>query len=169
MKNPVITRDDVHQNAPAQAGHRPLAVFHKLHNEMNKLFDDLGRGLTPWRHDDWREPFTECQAKVDLRDTGTEIVLTADVPGVELKDLDITATPHYVSISGEKKAEMEASEPGYYRMERDYGYFRRVIPLPCEIDRDRIDAVFKNGVLTVTMPKTKSAIENEHKIDVKAG
>ena len=168
MTNPVITREDVHPNTPTHEGHRPLAVFHKLHNEMNKLFDDFGRGLSPWRSG-WREPFTECQAKVDLKDTGTEIVLTADVPGVELKDLDIAATPHYVSISGEKRAEMEASEPGYYRMERDYGFFRRVIPLPCEIDRDKINAVFKNGVLTVTMPKTKEAIENEHKIVVKAG
>lgn len=167
MKNAILTKEDTRRNDTAILPHRSLSLYGKLRNEMNKLFDDFNHGFGLW-HSGWQESFLECQAKVDVKDVGNDIVISAEVPGVEMHDLDVTATPNYVSLAGEKKAEKEEKEKGFYRMEREYGYFRRVIPMPCEIDKDRVDAVFKNGVLTLTLPKSKAALQDERKVTVKA-
>lgn len=148
--------------------HHPLSLFQNLHSDINRLFDELSHGFGSLRPD-WHDAFSGLKIKVDIKSTANDIVVTAEVPGVEMEDLDIVATPNYVSISGEKRAEKEEKEKGLYRLEREYGYFRRVVPLPCEIEKEKADAVFKNGVLTLTMPKTKGALEEEHKVTVKAG
>ncbi len=149
------------------------SIFNSFRNEMNKLFDDFtfGRGFEFPHWPDlsgWTETPTK-EIKLDMKDAGTELVLTAEVPGVELGDMTLAITPHYLSLSGEKKAEKSEHEKEFYRMERSYGYFRRVVPLPCEVDKDRVDAVYKDGVLRITLPKTKEAITNEKKVNIKAG
>jgi len=88
---------------------------------------------------------------------------------MDLNDLMLAVTPHYLSLSGEKKNEESEHEKQHYRTERSYGFFRRVVPLPCEIDKNRVDAVYKDGVLRISLPKTKEAITEEKKISVKAG
>lgn len=168
MKNAVATKDETSRGSKSLQAHRPVAIFQKLHDDMDKLFEDFTAGFGLWRNL-LHEPTSECPLKMDVRDSGTEIIITAELPGVEMHDLDITATPHYVSIAGEKRAEHAEKDKGYYRVERDYGFFRRVLPMPCEIEKDRVDAVFRNGVLTVTLPKTKAALEQERKVTVKAG
>lgn len=168
MTNAVAKKDETRRTGSAVVPHHPLSVFHKLHNEMNKLFEEAGHGFGLW-HPDYQDPFSQCQAKVDVQDNGNDIVITAEIPGVEMNDLEITATPTYISLAGEKHAEKEEKKKGYYRMEREYGYFRRIVPLPCEIQNNNVDAVFKNGVLTLTLPKTAAALEAEKKVTVKAG
>jgi HSP20 family protein len=166
MKNAIATKEGT---STGQIAHQSTAsLAHRFHHELNRLFEDFTHGFGPF-HGDMKAPFSECEAKIDVKDAGHKIIVTCEAPGVELKDLEITATPNYVSIAGEKKAEKEEMEKGYYRMEREYGYFRRVVPMPCEIEKDKVEAVFKNGVLTLSLPKTQTSLEQEHKVTVKAG
>ena len=168
MSNTLIKKDETRQNGRSITPHEPLSLFHKLQTEVNKLFEDATHGMGLSSSIFHSSTFTGG-AKVDVKDGCHSIVVTAELPGVEMCDLDITATPNYVSIAGEKRAEKEENEKGYYHIERDYGYFRRVLPMPCEIESNQVDAVFKNGVLTITLPKTKAALEAEKKVTVKAG
>jgi HSP20 family protein len=148
--------------------HQPFSLVQKLQHEINKVFEDFGHGFGVWKGPD-KSTAAECLTKIDVKDCGDVLVVTAEVPGVEIGDLQITSTPHYLSIAGEKKSEKEGNEAGYYHMERQYGFFRRVIPMPSEIKEDKVDATFKNGVLTVTLPKTKAAIAAEQQISVRVG
>jgi HSP20 family protein len=166
MKTAVATREKTSNGHITP--HHPASLAHRFQHEMNKLFEDFTQGFGLF-HSDMKAPFSECEARIDVKDAEDRIIVTCEVPGVEMKDLEITATPNYVSIAGEKKVEKEETEKGYYRMEREYGYFRRVVPMPCEIEKDKVDAVFKNGVLTLSLPKTGAALAQQHKVTVKAG
>lgn len=108
-------------------------------------------------------------AKIDVKDTDTELVVTAELPGVELKDIEISLNDHSLSIKGEKKEEREEKDKGYYRMERTYGSFHRLLPLTCAVDKDKVSATAKNGVIKIVLPKLKETRASEKKIEVKAG
>jgi HSP20 family protein len=168
MKNVVATKEDTHHYGEAVVPHHDLSMLQKLHSEMNRVFDGFSQGLGLRRHY-WSEPFSGIDARVDVKDDGDKVVVTAEVPGVLMEDLEITATANYLSIAGEKKREKEEEKKGYYHMERQYGYFRRVVPLPCEIESDAVDAVFKDGVLTISLPKTQAALKNARQVTIKAG
>lgn len=90
---------------------------------------------------------------VDLRAEDKKYILTVEIPGVTEKDVTINVTDNAMTITGEKNQETETKEENYYRMERSYGSFQRVLTLPDDINQDNIQANFKNGVLTVTMPR----------------
>jgi HSP20 family protein len=173
MKNasPVLVKQETKQNDTAIAQRHPSSMFETLRNEMNRLFDDFGLGAPLWRQTGWPMPQQALgfETKIEVKDREKDFVITAEVPGVELQDLTLAATPHYISLSGEKKAQKSETDQGYYNMEREYGFFRRVIHMPCEIDRDHIDAEFANGILTLVIPKTKAALVDEKKITVKKG
>ena len=144
-----------------------LTPFTALQQEMNKLFDDLRGG---WgSHPVSFEQLGDFHAKVDIKDNDKDLVVSAELPGVEMKDISIALNQNSLVLKGEKKVEKEEKEKGYYRMERSYGSFYRAIPLPCEVERENIDAVYKDGVLTVTLPKSKETIKNQKQITVKAG
>ena len=104
--------------------------------------------------------------EVDLTETSKEIRLTADLPGREEKDLEVSFLDGAITVKGEKRQEHQEGEGGVYRCERQYGVFERTIPLPSEIDPDKVQASFKNGVLKVTLPKTKEAQPNRKMIPV---
>jgi HSP20 family protein len=160
--NPVIVKQGTEQNGLRVAPTSELPVFQALRSEMNRLFEDFGNGVITSQKG--------CVlTKLDIKDRGDAIIVTAEIPGVDLNDITLAATPHYISLSGEKRAQESEADQGYYRMEREYGYFRRVVHVPCEIDRDSIDAEFKNGVLTLVLPKTKSALAEGKKITVREG
>lgn len=168
MKNALETKEVTPHFGEAVLPHRDHSMLQKLQGEMNRVFDGFSQGLRLRSHNG-SESFTEIEAKVDVKDAGDKIVVTAEVPGVLMNELDITVTPQYLSIAGEKKREKEEERKGYYHMERQYGYFRRVVPLPCEIDSDAVDAVFKDGVLTIAMPKTQAELKNVRQVTIKAG
>ncbi len=94
---------------------------------------------------------------VDVIDREKEIVVKADLPGVDKKDVKIKIDPETISISGEIKKEKKEENETYYREERVYGSFSRVIPLPAEVDPEKAEAKFENGVLEITAPKVKPA------------
>lgn len=163
MKGLLPKKDDKKQNAGLVR--RSEVPFGSLQQEINRLFDDFGYGF----NNPWFEKMTDFQAKADVKETEKEIVVTVEVPGVDLKDIDISLTDDSITISGEKHEEKEQEEKGYYKMERSYGSFHRAIPLPCAIDRDKTDAVYKDGVLRISLPKCPETLKKEQKVTVKAG
>lgn len=165
MKGLLAKKDDKKQNAGLVR--RSEVPFGPLQQEINKLFDDFGYGLAFSRP--WFEQMTDFHAKTDVKETDKEIVVAVEVPGVDLKDIDISLTDDSIAISGEKQEEKEEEQKGYYRMERTYGSFHRVIPLPCAIDREKADAVYKDGVLRISLPKAPETLKKEKKVSVKAG
>lgn len=104
--------------------------------------------------------------QVDITDKDKEILVTAELPGIDEKDIDISLSKDRLTIRGEKKEEKENKGSGFYSMERSFGSFTRDIPLPCTIDTDKVEATYKKGVLTITLPKTPDAISACKKIPV---
>jgi HSP20 family protein len=102
---------------------------------------------------------------VDIKDKEGKIIVAADIPGVEKGDISINIRGDTLEISAEKREEKEEKEEGYIKRERSYKKFYRSVPLPTEVDKDKVDATFKNGVLQIVMPKI--AGEEVKKIEVK--
>ncbi len=144
----------------------PFASFQR---EMNKLFENFfgGVDLAPWASLERRAAAT-FTPRVDVSETDKEIKVSVELPGMDEKDIDVSLTRDTLTIKGEKKEEKEDKGKDYYRMERSYGSFTRGIPLPVEVDTDKVHATFKKGVLQVTLPKTAKAIQETKKISVKA-
>ena len=135
-----------------------------LHREVNRLFDDVFRGFGApslagiGRSLSW--------PNLELGETDKEVRITAELPGLEEKDVDITVEEGVLTLRGEKKSEIEDKDRGY--TERSYGRFERRIGIPRGVERDKASATFKNGVLTVTLPKSEAANENVRRIPVNA-
>jgi HSP20 family protein len=94
---------------------------------------------------------------VDIEDRDDTVVVSAELPGLDKKDFEVEVEADRLILRGEKKASKEKQEGNYYYSETSYGSFHRIIPLPTEVDRDKADATYKHGVLTVTLPKTEEA------------
>jgi len=138
--------------------------FSLLRREMDSLFDNFFRGFD-------LEPFESRMGafspKVDVTENDKEIKISAELPGMEEKDIDVSLQKDMLTIKGEKKEEKEDKGKDYYRMERSYGSFSRTIPLPVEVETDKVEAKFKKGVLSITLPKTAKAVSETKKIAVK--
>jgi HSP20 family protein len=105
---------------------------------------------------------------VDIYETENELVLKADLPDVDLKDIDVRVENQTLSISGERIFEKADTAKGYHRMERNYGRFTRSFAVPNSFDTEHIAADYKNGVLSVTLPKKEAAKPRQVKVEVKA-
>ncbi len=140
--------------------------FLSLQREMNRLFDSFFGDFSPVRLE---EGFGGYFPRVDVKETNKEVVVEAELPGLDEKDIDITVSDDVLTLRGEKRLEREESQGGFYRMERSYGSFYRDIPLPCEVQTDNVEAVFRKGVLTIHLPKKPEAQRRAKKIAVKAG
>ncbi|MCC7528219.1 MAG: Hsp20/alpha crystallin family protein [Candidatus Melainabacteria bacterium] len=140
--------------------------LYSLQEEMNRLFEDFTRGF---HKPLWMEPVSDFNARVDMKDSEKNVVVTAELPGVELKDIEVSLEDNSLVIRGEKRSEKEEKDKNFYRMERSYGSFYRVLPMPCAIEKDAIEASYKDGVLKVTLTKSKEAVSNGTKIQIKAG
>src|ERR1039457_708031 len=105
---------------------------------------------------------------VDIYETENELVLKADLPDVDLKDIDVRVENQTLTISGERKFEQKESTKGYHRIERSYGSFVRSFAVPNSFDTETIAAEFKNGVLSVSLHKKEAAKPRQVKVEVKA-
>ncbi len=139
--------------------------FTALQRQIDDLFDNFTRSLWHGRGEEQLLPGGPVP-DVDLVDEGNQLVLTAELPGIGAKDLDVTLRGDTLILSGEKKAEREVKEHDAYRLERSYGRIQRSIPLPCPVKEDKVKADFKDGVLTITMPKQENAVGASRKIPV---
>ncbi len=108
---------------------------------------------------------SDFEPKIDLYEKNNQIVVKADIPGIDEKDLSVELEGNVLTISGKKEEEKEVKERNYHRIERSYGSFCRSITLPDGIEADKISAEYKKGVLTVNIPKSKTT--ETKKIDVK--
>ena len=128
--------------------------FFALHREMNRMFDDVFRGfdLAPFGPTRALDGFGWPQ--IDIDETEKEVRITAELPGLDEKDVRLEIANGVLSISGEKKSESEDKARRF--SERYYGRFERRIPLE-DVDEDKVSAAFKNGVLTITVPKSTVA------------
>ena len=140
--------------------------FLTLHREMNRLFDEVWRGFgmpmaSFGRSTGW--------PTVDLTETDKEIRITAELPGLTEKDVDIVLTDDVLTLKGERKSESDRDENGIVFSERFFGQFQRVIPLPNEVDRDKVSASMKNGVLTIVLPKSETASPKAKRIPISSG
>jgi len=142
--------------------------FLALQQDMNSLFDEFtGRfNLAPFS--DFGNFGTTFQPRLNVSEGDKDIKVSAELPGLTEQDIEITLSGDRLTISGEKKVEKEDKRDNYYRKECSYGSFQRVIALPCEIEENKIDAVFKNGVLNISLPKTAQACQEKKRIAVKS-
>jgi HSP20 family protein len=144
----------------------PLVAFQR---EVDRLFDDLWRGFDVPLFGRPERMGGTVSPKIDISEKDDQIVVTAELPGLDEKDLEVTLTDNVLSIRGEKKLEKEEKERGYTYTERSYGRFERRIPLDVEVLSDKVAAAFKNGVLSVTLPKSPEAQKNVKHIPIGAG
>ncbi len=129
---------------------RPRNELARIHDEVDDLFRSF--------FGDWGTRFGRSNwPTLDIIEKGDNIEVTAEVPGCRGEDIDISVQGNILTISGEKKTTEERKEEGYYMQERSYGSFRRDVTLPCEINAEKIDATYKEGVLHLTLPKSEKA------------
>ena len=127
----------------------PFRDMVTLREKMNRLFEDVFTG----RGEDKELAASTWAPAVDIYETENELIMTAEVPGIEEKDIEIKIEDNTLSLRGERKFEKETKEENYHRIERSYGSFYRAFTLPNSIDPDRIQAEHENGVLKISMPK----------------
>jgi HSP20 family protein len=148
--------------------------FERFRREMDRLFDDFRSGF--WRGSLFdMAPFRRAEAAlrtmpaVDVAETDKAYEITAELPGLDEKNIEVKLANGVLSIKGEKQEEKEEKEKDYYRRERSFGSFERSFQVPDDVDEDKIAASFKNGILSVTLPKSAEAQKQAKKIEVKGG
>ncbi len=155
---------------------QPWRPFDNLRREVDRLFEDFDRDFwrMPFRRSVFdTEPFWRRQLKwggapaVDIVETDNTYELTADLPGMNQKNIEVKLAKGGLRIRGEKEEETEEKKKDYYLRERRIGSFERHFALPEDVDTDKIEASFTNGVLTVKLPKKPEAFKPEKTIEVK--
>ena len=173
-----VTKTPEATETKAPARHEEVvSPFDTLRREVDRLFDEF-------RPAGWRLPFRRPSAfeltwprmegwqvapAMDMVEKGNAFEITAELPGLDEKNVEIKLSNGNLTIKGEKKEEKEEREKEYYLSERRYGSFQRMFRVPEDVDTDKIEASFRNGVLTVTLPKSPAAKQSEKQISVKAG
>lgn len=150
---------------PAERGnyYDPFVAFRR---EVDRMFDDFfgtlgARGLEPW------SGWPAVSPTMDVTDTDKELVVTAELPGLDEKDFEVTLAGDVLTIRGEKKAESENRNGGAYYVERRFGSFSRSLRLPFAAGDDNVDATYDKGVLTIRIPKPAEVQRAVRRIEVK--
>lgn len=162
---------------PWRMGRRNLSVrgdeqnnpFVALQRQVSRLFDDFFSdfGLQPWKG--WTGLEGGFYPRMEVAETDKEITVTAELPGIEQKDIEIALSDGVLTLKGEKKQSSEERKDGAYYSERSFGAFTRSVTLPVEVDENKVEATYKDGVLKIRLPKTESQKARAKKIEVKAG
>lgn len=135
----------------------PVRGFQRLAEEMDRMFDDFGIGRR------WTEPLSRVTGmdawapEIDIFQKNNELTIRADLPGMKRDEVSVDITDDAITIQGERKRESEEEREGFYRSERSYGSFCRVIPLPEGAMTEQAKANFRDGVLEITMPAPPAA------------
>lgn len=162
--------------------YNPFTGVAQLHQQIDRMFDNMVRGfglpsLSSWGLGGFESPFFTAgtmgqngvmRPKVDIAANAKEYTVTVEVPGVEEKDVKLELSADgTLMIRGEKKQEKEEKESNFYRVERSYGSFQRVLSLPQDVEREQISAAFKQGVLTITLPRKAEAQTESRNIEIR--
>lgn len=143
---------------------QPFRELDTFRSRMNRLVDEMMHAepelpMLFQREGAWAPA-------IELKETENEIVLKAEVPGVDAKDLDVQVSEDAVSIAGTHQEEKRSEEKGVYRSELRYGQFQRIVPLPTTVNHQQAKAMFKDGIMTLTLPKAEAAQRKFVKVDV---
>jgi HSP20 family protein len=130
------------------------ATFRNFEDVVARMLSEP-RGARPW------------SPSVDILETENELVLKADLPDVKLEDIEVRVENQTLTLKGERKFEKDESAKGYHRIERNYGSFVRSFTVPTSVEAEKVAAQYKNGVLTVKLPKKEAAKPRQVKIEVK--
>jgi HSP20 family protein len=148
---------------------RPFADLTGWERDMERMMDNFfDRRMRPWWPERWfrTEGMLTSAPALDVYEEKDDLVIKAELPGMEKDNVEVSLTDHTLTIKGEKKKEDEVKEEKYYRSERSYGSFVRSLQLPTDVQADKIKASFKNGILEVRLPKTEEAKTKEIKVKV---
>ncbi|HET6969675.1 MAG TPA: Hsp20/alpha crystallin family protein [Phenylobacterium sp.] len=155
------------RSVPTGYGADPFSSFRR---EMDRLFEDFLTPATEGRSFGAAAGSTAMlRPDIDVEENEQAYVVSAELPGLSEQDIELNLHDNALTISGEKKSERKEEKAGRRYTERSFGRFERTIPFPAEVDSDRVDASFRNGVLTVTLPKNEKARDKTRRIEVRAG
>jgi HSP20 family protein len=154
---------------PVHSGENPIR---SLQTDVNRLFNDFFGDLAfpSWNRfagEGFAIPFSTKAPALDVRESETAYTVLAEVPGLAAKDVQVYTSDGCITLAGEKKEETETHEKGYWRQERSYGSFKRVVPMPADADIDSVAAEMKNGLLTLTVPKKTDDSAKSRKVDIR--
>lgn len=149
---------------PVSRGVNPVATFQ---DDINRLFQDYfgDTSVSSWLRG--REPGFSVNPAIDIAENEQNFIITAELPGIDPKDIQVSASEGYVTIKGEKQQQEKVEREGYFRQERSFGEFQRVVALPDTANLDKVDANFKHGVLTLHIPKKAGTQSKAHRIEIK--
>ncbi len=155
--------------APRSGNGGGIPSLFNLRDQFDRVFDSMVRGWpAPWRNAPRLDlGGFDFAPRVDTAETDTAYEVTAELPGVDEKDIKISLEDNVLCISGEKKAEREEKKKDYVVSERSYGSFKRAFTLPENVDAEKIAAKFDKGVLKLTMPKTAPSPAKRREIPIK--
>lgn len=137
----------------------PLREFETIHDRIQRYFDDFStHGL---------KVSDSFSPRIDISEEKNQINVTAEIPGVKKENIKITLQDNILAIEGEKKKETEQTEQNWYRSERVYGSFKRSFTLPTEVDSDKVQAKYENGILHITLQKLEAKVQSEKVIELK--
>lgn len=139
---------------------QPFSEMETLRTQMDRMFDAIA-GLE-------RESGNNWTPAIEIQDREDSLIVRAEIPGVEAKDIDIQVAREALSIAGEHRYEKKSEEKGFFRSELRYGSFQRTIPLPVAVENTQAQAEFKDGILKLTLPKAQEAKHKVVKIDLGA-
>jgi HSP20 family protein len=140
----------------------PFREFDRMRRDMDRFWDSFLEGGLRKR----TEEGGEWLPSLDVAETKNELVVKAEVPGMDAKDIDISLSDGVLTIKGEKKQEREEKEADYHLVERSYGSFTRFVQLPTDVQSEKISASYKNGILTIVLPKSEGTQKKEIKVKI---
>lgn len=155
------------KQVPVRREDKDFSDYATLYPDANRIFSNFFNSLSSFPVGSF-ENFDAFQPRVDVSETDKEVKLTAELPGMDENDIDVSVTRNAISIRGEKRREREENTNGYYKTERHYGSFHRVLPLPCDVDTENVEATFKNGVLHITLTKAEQVASQAKRITIKS-
>ncbi|MBU1565442.1 MAG: Hsp20/alpha crystallin family protein [Proteobacteria bacterium] len=166
--NVSVQRSDAVAQYPQGSARNPIV---QLHREIDGLFENVfrGFGIAPFRSHFFTPLTAEglLKPQVDIGATDKEYSITVEVPGVSEKDVKVEISGNVITIQGEKKQEKEEKDKNYYRIERSYGSFQRVLSLPEDANQDDVKATFNKGVLTIKMSRKALPKPDVKKIEIR--
>ncbi len=164
-EKPLVPR--VRPGHPASS--RPDAdSLHTLYQQINHLLDVMYEKIGKHHHPVSGQIFTGFHPETDVSESDEGVHIVMELPGLEEKDIEISITEGLLTVRGDKRAEKEVSEPDYHLRERVYGSFQRRFQLPPELDTERAEAHYQNGVLTINVPRAPGSRSAEKKIPVRS-